>query len=325
MGNFQDLPIENDFWRRRYLTQMLAPEAQVPTQEAPVPSQEPSTLERYKQVFEEQPDISQYKPSLLRRIASGIIAGGGTPEEGEAARYRPFMRQYGAWKQRLGGLGELAGLESSQEKAAAETAYKRAQMAAEQQRGEAAGALGRYRDYLTGEKAYERQKEFTQIQHPIKPEYLEGAKGFAEIYPGGEPRLLGIGVKPPPFATSEAGIRFREQQANARNAANNATRRMIAESQNRAKIKGISGTQQAAIYKLAMQKAVAENPEFGDLFEYDEETKQIVLKDNYDPILFQRLRYEVEANEQAYMNRAVPSEVDEEENEEDIYDIEKVE
>ena len=325
MGNFQDLPIENDFWRRRYLTQMLAPEAQVPTQEAPVPSQEPSTLERYKQVFEEQPDISQYKPSLLRRIASGIIAGGGTPEEGEAARYRPFMRQYGAWKQRLGGLGELAGLESSQEKATAETAYKRAQMAAEQQRGEAAGALGRYRDYLTGEKAYERQKEFTQIQHQPVPKYLEGAEGFAEIFPGGEPRALNVKVKPPPFATSREGVEYIQKQMNARNAANNTARRMIAELKNKASLKGLNGTQQSAIYNLATQKAMVENPDFGDLFEYNETSKRNELIEDYDPILYQRYLAEIKANVLTGINEAVPGELDEEENEEDIYDIEKVE
>jgi len=319
MGNFQDLPIENDFWRRRYLTQMLAPEA-------PVPSQEPSTLERYKSLIQEQPNIEDYKPGILRRIAAGFAGMGERPEAGEETLYKPFMRQYGAWKQRLGGLGELAGLESSQEKAAAETAYKRAQMAAEQQRGEAAGALGRYRDYLTGEKAYERQKEFTQIQHPIRPEYLEGAEGFAEIYPGGEPRPLGIGAKPPPFATSEEGIRFRESQANARNVADNATRRMIARLKNNASLKGLSGTQQAAIYNLATQKAMVENPGFGDLFEATSDGKGIKLKDDFDPILYQRYLAEVEANVQVGINQAVPEgEEEEDEDEEDIYDIEKVE
>jgi len=318
MGNFQDLPIENDFWRRRYLTQMLAPEA-------PVPSQEPSTLERYKSLIQEQPNIEDYKPGILRRIAAGFAGMGERPEAGEETLYKPFMRQYGAWKQRLGGLGELAGLESSQEKAAAETAYKRAQMAAEQQRGEAAGALGRYRDYLTGEKAYERQKEFTQIQHQPVPKYLEGAEGFAEIFPGGEPRALNVKVKPPPFATSREGVEYIQKQMNARNAANNTARRMIAELKNKASLKGLSGTQQASIYNLATQKAMVENPDFGDLFEYNETSKRNELIEDYDPILYQRYLAEIKANVLTGINEAVPGEVDEEENEEDIYDIEKVE
>jgi len=318
MGNFQDLPIENDFWRRRYLTQMLAPEA-------PVPSQEPSTLERYKSLIQEQPNIEDYKPGILRRIAAGFAGMGERPEAGEETLYKPFMRQYGAWKQRLGGLGELAGLESSQEKARTEAEWKRAQAAAEQQRGGAYGALGKYREYQMGPTAFEREKELTQIQHPIKPEYITGAEDVSEVYPGQEPRPLNVGVKPPPFATSEEGIRFRESQANARNAANNTARRMIAELKNKASLKGLNGTQQSAIYNLATQKAMVENPDFGDLFEATTDGKGIKLKDNYDPILFQRYLAEVGANVQASINEAVPSEVDEEENEEDIYDIEKVE
>ena len=111
----------------------------------------------------------------------------------------------------------------------------------------------------------------------------------------------------------------------------NAAKTAIAKLRNNAKIKGLSGTQQNAIWEGARRKALTDNPDFYKLFQNEkgeflvDGKGDLIPSENRDPVLWNAWVAAIEAYAQVGINQAVPEgEEEEDEDEEDIYDIERV-
>jgi hypothetical protein len=185
MGMFKNL---NEDILNRYRTSMLSqasPNLQVNpnSQDSPNPTmpnlvdttppnipQDHEFIDQYKQALLNAPKVSDYHPSIARRIAGAVVGLGYGPKAASDLVMSPYQRQLMDYERQTGNLGLGANLESGQ-RAAAYKAYLE-QMQAEEARQH--GKLFEYQqspDYMHSRFGYQPQslqelQDITKLQHP---------------------------------------------------------------------------------------------------------------------------------------------------------------
>jgi hypothetical protein len=128
------------------------------------------------------PQISDYHPSIGRRIMSGIETIGGGQQLGQEVLNRPFQHQVQDYMARTGGMQSVVAQQQAAQAAQVEAGLKRSQTTAAAKKALADAARAKYYESETGHLLTpEQQMEKARIEFGYKPQSLDELKETEQI------------------------------------------------------------------------------------------------------------------------------------------------